>query len=195
MSQASASQESAAKPAQDAAGRPAYTSRAAIVLFAATAIIGTAADLLTKHWVFSSMPAGGRGEAVVPGLFRFSLTTNPGIVFGILLPPLAVLGATLCAAFAVIYLFATSPRRAWSLHLALGMVIGGAAGNAYDRLFSAVQFVGENKPRVGQVRDFIEFIPRLQNFSWPVFNVADILLVAGVGLIMLYMLRHGRKAK
>jgi signal peptidase II len=160
-----------------------------VALFAVTAVAGAALDLLTKHLVFSALGnAPERTAKALPGVFQFALTTNPGIVFGIQVPPAAVLLATLAAAAAVVYLFASSPRRAWPLHLGLGMVIGGAAGNAYDRMFSSVSFPGEAHRHLCEVRDFIEFIPRTKTFSWPVFNVADVLLVAGVGLILLFML-------
>lgn len=179
-----------AQASQGAAWRnaPAYRSPGAVALFAITAVAGAALDLLTKHLVFSALGnSPDRTATALPGVFQFSLTTNPGIVFGIQVPPAAVLLATLAAAAAVVYLFASSPRRAWPLHLGLGMVIGGAAGNAYDRMFSCVSFPGEAGSRLCQVRDFIEFVPRTNTFSWPVFNVADVLLVVGVGLIMLFM--------
>ena len=53
---------------------------------------------------------------------------------------------------------------------ALGLVIGGALGNAADRAFR------------GAVADFFYF--HYQSFSWYVFNVADIAIVAGVALLM-----------
>ena len=62
-----------------------------------------------------------------------------------------------------------------------------AKGNAYDRLFSQVTFPGDMSTRVGQVRDFIDV--RINWFRWPTFNVADILLVVGVGLILLESIR------
>jgi len=53
---------------------------------------------------------------------------------------------------------------------ALGLVAGGAVGNLIDR----VRFNG--------VRDFLHWN---YLFDWPVFNVADVFLVVGAGLILL----------
>lgn len=57
----------------------------------------------------------------------------------------------------------------------IGMIIGGAIGNAIDRIFH------------GAVFDFAHF--HLGDFSWYVFNVADAAIVIGVGLMLLAQLR------
>ena len=69
--------------------------------------------------------------------------------------------------------------RFWGLHAGLAMVLGGSIGNAYDRLFARVWLPGELEPRIREVRDFVEV--DLYFMTWPVFNVADALLVVGVG--------------
>jgi signal peptidase II len=53
---------------------------------------------------------------------------------------------------------------------ALGLIVGGALGNAYDRF------------AYGFVADFYHF--HLGTFSWYVFNLADVAIVAGVGLLL-----------
>ena len=57
------------------------------------------------------------------------------------------------------------------------MVIGGALGNAFDRFTR------------GAVADFFHFY--YQSFSWYVFNIADVAIVAGVALLMYESLFHG----
>jgi signal peptidase II len=169
----------------DATGGKACRSPLAIALFLGVVAVGLAADLYSKHQVFSELindPTQSR--VLVNGLLRFRLSTNPGIVFGLRVPPWTALAATAAAVVMVMLIFATSARRFWGLHLALGMVVGGALGNAYDRLFCRLVFDGAL--RTGQVRDFIDVYP----INYPIFNVADILLVVGVGLIMLHLLRH-----
>jgi len=153
-------------------------------------VLGAAADLVSKHFVFAAL-LGREGHRVtaIPGVLRLTLSTNPGIVFGIRLPGPLVPIATLAMVAVVILLFATSWRRLWGLHLGLGMILGGALGNAYDRLLVSVKFPDEPLTRTRQVRDFID----VYAIGYPVFNVADILLVVGVGLIVLYMFRHGRQ--
>jgi signal peptidase II len=174
------------------AKRPAIFEPSCWTVFLGVLIVGLAGDLLSKEYVFAYLlQRPGETISVIPGFLRFTLSTNPGIVFGIAAPSLLVLMATLVAVVVVVYLFAASERRARFLHVALAMVLAGSLGNAYDRLFSYVLFPGENRPRIGQVRDFIDAY--INGRHWPTFNVADILLVVGVIVIILYMLVTERK--
>ena len=179
-----------------AAQSPAGKSASAIIVFIVIVAVCLAADLISKHYAFSTViDRPDQSATVIDGVLKISLSTNPGIVFGINAPTWAVLLATALAVVAVVMLFATSPRRQRLLHTALAMVLAGAAGNAYDRLFSKVTFPGDMAARVGEVRDFIDV--HINWFRWPTFNVADIFLVVGVGLILLEsirdVLRHRRE--
>jgi signal peptidase II len=70
------------------------------------------------------------------------------------------------------------------MHVSLALILGGAAGNLYDRLFSAVRLPGL-EPIRGHVRDFID----CRDLAYPyIFNVADALLVAGAAMILLHWL-------
>ena len=174
--------------------RLAYKSAGAVTLLLVVVAAGVALDLLTKHYAFAALTdRSARSLEVVRGWLSFTLSTNRGIVFGIELPAFLILTATLAAIAVVVLLFATSPSRCRALHAGLGMVLGGSIGNAYDRLFSRVRLAGEAAPRLRQVRDFIDV--DLQFMRWPVFNVADVLLVVGVGVILIYMIRDGRRRK
>lgn len=62
----------------------------------------------------------------------------------------------------------------------IGMIIGGAIGNAIDRIFH------------GAVFDFAHF--HVGEFSWYVFNIADAAIVVGVGLMLLGQLRPASPA-
>ena len=65
---------------------------------------------------------------------------------------------------------------------ALGLIVGGAVGNLYDRLF-----------HVG-VRDFLEVVnPGTGMSLWPVFNIADAAIVAGVGVYLAWSVAGSRK--
>ena len=182
----------AARPDPSAARRDrAFRHASSIVLFLAIAAAGVLADLLTKHYAFAALTDRPRHMAtVIPDLLNLRLSTNPGIVFGLSVPLWIVLPATLTAMAAVTLMFATSRRGDRWLHAALAMVLAGAIGNAYDRLFSRVVFAGGDE-RIRQVRDFIDC--HIGDRHWPTFNVADILLVVGVGLILLHSFR-GHKA-
>src|SRR3546814_2116614 len=72
----------------------------------------------------------------------------------------------------LVYLGLNADRRGWAL--GLGVLFGGAAGNLVDRIFRAGDGV-----LGGHVVDFVD----LQ--WWPVFNVADIALWIGIGLLVL----------
>ena len=209
-------------PSAEASGRPAIRSPAAVLLFLAAAALGLAADLLSKHYVFGSLlnsPAlrrqleGLRAEApglspedvlhdaairpyvqrdVFPGV-RLTLSTNPGVVFGLPVPRTLVAAATVAAFVLIGFLFATSDSGLRSVHLALAFILAGAIGNLYDRLLGQVVLPGVGSIR-HQVRDFIDC--RQLYYPW-VFNVADILLVVGVALLMLHwwLARRSRTTK
>lgn len=95
--------------------------------------IGLGLDLWTKEWAFRTLSADKPRE-VVEGLLTLQLSLNPGALFGIGagFAPIFV-GASVLALLFVLYLFANSGAKRWSMHIALGLVLGGALGNLYDR--------------------------------------------------------------
>lgn len=105
--------------------------------------------------------------------FDFVLTRNTGISYG-LFQSESVLGQWVLLGFkvaAVALLWAWLARAADRLTaLSLGLVIGGAIGNAIDRL------------AYGWVADFVFFHVSGADwrFNWYVFNLADVAIVAGV---------------
>ena len=109
-------------------------------------------------------------------VFTFTYTTNTGVAFGLFkdLGPIFVGVAVVVIAAIVIYQQQV-PEDAWLIRLALGLQLGGAAGNLVDSL------------RLGHVVDFIHF------HFWPVFNVADSSIVVGVILLAFTMLREGQE--
>lgn len=145
-------------------------------------VAGVVADLASKSWFESLLgmgpgaPGPFRRVEIIPGFFALEGVYNPGVTFG--LAPgqtVPILVFTLLATLALlVWLFATR-RRSILLHVALGMVVGGALGNLWDRLHWQ------------KVRDFFLIYlgePRTPSFEWPNFNVADSLIVMGVVLIL-----------
>ncbi len=206
--------------------RPAWRSGSAIVLFTVVAALGVASDLLSKHAVFDWLRddpgleplaaqlrrhhgpdmsseemlarlrlRGKLSAPIFPGL-RFTLQLNPGVAFGMPMPRWAVAGATVVTMLVVVSLFATSPGRMWGLHLALALILSGALGNLYDRLFRCVP-VPSSDPICYHVRDFIDFsdlrIGAMRIYPW-VFNLADVYLVVGVGIMTVHWLRQVRRS-
>ena len=149
------------------------------------AVGGLAADLWSKHWAFETVPAR-QSQPFIDGVIHFIKSYNEGALFGI--GPgmrwLFIAASVLAFAF-VLYLFSQSSRRRWSLHIALGLILGGAMGNLYDRA------------AYGQVRDFIKFVPKIGGYDvWPwVFNIADALLVVGVGILLINLWLDKRAAE
>ena len=134
------------------------------------------ADQLTKHLVLTRLD----GPIEVTGFFNLVLVWNPGISFG-MLGRLGAWGPWLLIGFAVAIAVALA---FWLLResrpltrLALGLVLGGAIGNAIDRL------------RFGAVVDFLDF--HALGYHWPAFNVSDSSIVVGAGLLVLEGLRSG----
>lgn len=190
--------------------RKAIKSRSAVIIFALVTVFGLTADLVSKSLVFNallddpSIPErverisrrygdGLRPEHMLHQLslqhdlgagIKFTLSTNPGVVFGLPMPRWLVAAATVVTVSLVVSFFATSEARARSMHVALGCILAGALGNLYDRLLAVVELPGAENIRY-QVRDFIDF--SAWHYPW-VFNVADILLVVGVAIMALHWL-------
>lgn len=207
--------------AGEPAALPAVRSPVAIIMLVLITVAGLAGDLLSKHEAFADLLGDStipqRVQAIraqypsltapqalayldlrrqfAPGV-ELKLSTNSGVVFSLPMPRWAVVLATVAALGLVMFFFATSPAGAWSVHLALGCIMGGALGNLYDRLFSAVTLPGM-EPIRGQVRDFLYLTVTAggRTIDYPaIFNVADVLLVVGVGLLMIHWLRGARQA-
>ncbi len=203
----------ASRDARCAPTAPAWRNPRAIVLFVLLAAAGLAADLASKHYVFHALLADPTDREVaetyvarftavhgqppppesvltafrtepVAGI-RLSLSTNPGVVFGLPAHRWLVAILTVGAIVLVSVFFATSDARAHWAHVALALILAGALGNLYDRLFSVVRVPGTDPIRY-QVRDFLD----ASDLYWPwVFNVADVFLVVGVALLMLHWAR------
>lgn len=133
-------------------------------------------DQMAKTAVLRSLTPGQR-IPVFPGLLDITNVRNPGAAFGIL-PHRSVLFVSMTFLILVVigWFLLKYPRpysrQGWGLHLALGLTLGGAAGNLVDRL------------RFGFVVDFLDI------HFWPVFNLADIAIVIGAALIGWFFLRH-----
>lgn len=168
------------------------------VLFFGLLVVGLAADLITKAWVFNNYfdveiaKEGTRGQYVafwwIEGIFGVQPSTNPGALFG--------MGAGFSFYFAMFSIVALVAITVWLfvykaavdrwLTFALGLVSGGILGNLYDRIGLGAKAAYPEHIR-DNVRDWILF--RLEGVPlfdpWPNFNIADALLV--VGAVMLFI--------
>jgi signal peptidase II len=143
----------------------------------AAAIAVLALDQASKLWLLFVFDIGHRGAVRIAPFFDLVLAWNVGISFGWLQDDSAVAQIALTAikVVAVIVLSIWMARSTTRIAtLALGMIIGGAIGNAIDRL------------AYGAVVDFALFHVQIgeKTFSWYVFNLADAAIVAGVAALL-----------
>ncbi|WP_262030840.1 signal peptidase II [Microvirga sp. Mcv34] len=134
-------------------------------------------DHATKWWIRDWVMNPPR---IIPitDFFNLVLGYNTGVSFGVLggtnLPPWVLsLVAFVIAAGLTVWLARAGGRL---VATALGLLIGGALANGTDRLIH------------GAVTDFLDF--HLAGWHWPAFNMADVGVVCGAGLLMLDSLVH-----
>lgn len=134
-----------------------------LIIIAAMIVI---IDQLTKFLVTTNMTEGA-GIPVIEGIFHLTFILNPGAAFGILENSRWFFVATAVLVLAVFFYYRralmTAPK---PVQLGIALFAGGALGNLIDRI------------RIGLVIDFFDFR------VWPIFNVADIAICVGVGLIL-----------
>jgi signal peptidase II len=148
--------------------------RAGIIAAIATLV----ADQASKLWLLYGLDLGHQGPFRVTPFLDLVLEWNIGISFGLFQydNPLAQGALMVLKAAAVVALAVWMARSRTALAtVALGLIIGGAIGNAIDRLV------------YGAVVDFALFHVQISGkpFYWYVFNLADVGVVAGV-IALLY---------
>lgn len=125
----------------------------------------------------------GRETQIVPGLLSLRLVANEGAAFGALSAWPALL--ILISLTAVIAILVLRKERAKSIALAiaLGLLLGGAAGNLADRII------------FGYVTDFLDVGISVAGrlFTWPTFNLADVSITLGVVFLVYHVLRAERQ--
>jgi signal peptidase II len=155
---------------------------AARLVFVGTAVMCAAIDLATKAIFFS-----GPQYTVVKDFFYIRSAGNEGGVFGMLAGNTwTLVGMAVLALFAVVLMLSKIDGRQIWMHVALGLVLGGAIGNLYDRIF--YYYILEGK-RVSIVRDFLDF--RIFGWQYPIFNGADVFICIGAAMIFLRVLFGG----
>ena len=144
---------------------------------AIAAIAALVIDQASKLWLLYGFDLAQRGVVRVTPFFDLVLAWNVGISFGWFQSDslLAQAVLTTIKAVAVVVLAIWMARsRNWLATVALGLIIGGAIGNAIDRV------------AYGAVVDFALFHVQIgeKTFNWYVFNLADVAIVAGVAALL-----------
>ncbi len=157
-------------------------------LGAAVALITAAADQAVKLWLLYGFDLPGRGRVALGPFLDLVLAWNTGISYGLFKEagPLGQWALFALKVIAVVLLGLWLARTGSRLSgIALGLIIGGAIGNALDRLVHEA------------VMDFVLFhiTAATWSFQWYVFNLADVAIVAGVVGLLYESLFAGDAAK
>ena len=139
------------------------------------------------HGADQDLPPDCHGTVVpvIDGFWSWRLSMNPGSAFGMFSSQtgarigLSVVG--IIAVFGMLWMLRKARSDQRILHWALALVAGGAVGNLIDRIY------------FGVVTDFVLWY--YKTHDWPVFNVADVVLVVGVGLMFIDIQKEGRREK
>jgi signal peptidase II len=127
----------------------------------------------------------GEPVTVISNIWDFRLSMNPGSAFGLFHSTsnarifLSLVG--IGALFGMAWMVRRAKDKQTWLVLALGLIAGGAIGNLVDRIY------------YGVVTDFVLW--HYKDTEWPVFNVADAVLVVGVVLLVFDVGNDGKKKK
>jgi len=176
-------------------------------IFLLVAFISLAADQATKVWARHALPAkpaianvdcstdvvdkirdahcAGTAVPVIGGYWDWRLSMNPGSAFGLFSSQngarifLSLVG--IGAVIGMLWMLRKSRLDQKVLHYALALVAGGAIGNLVDRIY------------FGVVTDFVSW--HYHDHVWPTFNVADVVLVVGVGLMFIDSQKENKREK
>jgi signal peptidase II len=153
-----------------------------------TALVVALLDQASKLWLLYGFDLGSRGRVPVLPFFDLVLVWNRGISYGLFAQDTAfgqwvLLGFKLVAAVFLWGWLARVENRLMAV--CLGLIIGGAVGNAVDRFAH------------GAVVDFalLHLTTSSFSFDWYVFNLADVAIVAGVAGLLYETLFGGDAAK
>jgi signal peptidase II len=157
------------------------------IWLAAIAGFLVALDQLTKLYIHTHFHLG-ESVVVIPNFFNFTYVRNFGAAFGFLaeshpsfrelfflsMPPIALI--------IILGILRGVKNEDSKQIIALSSIFGGAIGNYIDRI------------RFRYVIDFLDF-HIYGKWSWPAFNIADMAIVGGVGLLLLLMFLENSKKK
>jgi signal peptidase II len=142
-------------------------------------------DRITKIAVAHALPLGD-AHVVIPKVLRITHVLNTGAAFSLFGDSASpervrwlLVGFSVIAAIIVAVVLLRMGRRITATTFGLAIILGGAIGNAYDRI------------RTGAVIDFFEV--HIVHYHWPDFNVADSCIVIGGILLVLHSLVAARE--
>lgn len=134
------------------------------------AVISVILDQIIKYLIISKYTLYKKNP-VIEGFFNITYVQNRGAAWGILNNNIILLVVITVLALGFICSFIFKESNIKKLDIVLyGMLLGGIIGNFIDRIFR------------GYVIDFLDFI--IFGYDFPVFNIADMLIVISVGIMI-----------
>jgi len=195
------SPESPEGPSQPTLERPRF------LMFALIAAVTVVADVSSKAWAETTLGGSARSAnsiVVYKNTLNFVLAYNQGGAWGLFhgaadafRKPFFLIVSVLAIAF-IVSLYRKVHAGQWALKLGLPLVLGGALGNLTDRVtrIGVVDFIDYRADWVLAMNQLIAKLSQGWTITdhWPTFNVADIAICIGVGLMALDVLFAKRKS-
>jgi signal peptidase II len=137
------------------------------------AVAALALDQASKWWIRAVVMDPPREIEITP-FFQLVLAWNRGISFSFFrsdspVAPFILAGVALAIVVGLL-VWMRRMDRAWPA-IAVGLIVGGAVGNVFDRLYFRA------------VVDFLYF--HWREYYWPAFNLADTAITIGVAMLLL----------
>jgi signal peptidase II len=154
-----------------------------IIWYSVFVVCAAALDIITKFAVLNHLEPGVPVN-VLGNVLKLHLIFNDGLVFGISVgntPLLLIIAGKLAIIAFVFYIFLKIPkyfqiRGQHIARLAFLFIFSGFIGNTFDRLYH------------GAVVDFIDM--GIGNLRWFIYNLADVYIVIGAGLLIIALLKY-----
>lgn len=147
------------------------------------AIVTCVVDQANKWWMIKVVDLPNRGEVPVLPFLNLKFTLNTGISYSLFDMPTYEWQLTLAAIAAVaslaLWIWLATSATNKVMAVSLGLIIGGALGNAIDRVL------------LQGVADFYRL--HAFGYSWYIFNIADVAIVAGVAGLLYDLYLTSRK--
>ena len=144
------------------------------MLFYGLSLLTIIMDQLLKYLVHNNMPLG-QSLPLLGSFLKLTYVRNTGAAFSLFVgfsPYLVIIG--IIVSLIVVYFHYRVPARSYFTQIALALILGGSLGNLIDRVFRSY------------VIDYLDLT------VWPVFNLADVMINAGV-IMLIFQLARGSK--
>ncbi len=166
-------------------------------------LISFVADVATKMWAEHNL-SSGKTVVVLGDHLQFGLARNRGGAWGILQQydesvrrPFFLLVSVAAIVF-IIALYRRLQPRQRALKWGLPLVLGGALGNVFDRIRygSVIDFIDYRAEWIKKSYDLLDRVlhDQMHTDHWPTFNVADVCICVGVGLMAIDMFSSKKRA-